>query len=54
MPISGHKTPKTFMDYIMLSSEEIANELKLTNFLNSPLAMTNQIASMSKKEGDMW
>ena len=36
--VSGHKTQKTFMDYIKLSSEEIADE----------------IASMSKKESDMW
>jgi len=38
MHVSGHKTQKTFMDYIKLSSEEIAEE----------------IASMSKKESDMW
>ena len=38
MHVSGHKTQKTFMDYIKLSSEEIADE----------------IASMSKKESDMW
>ena len=38
MHVSGHKTQKTFMDYIKLSSEEIADE----------------IASMSKKENDMW
>ncbi|MBD5379674.1 MAG: hypothetical protein HDR74_07295 [Bacteroides sp.] len=29
MHISGLKTPKTFMDYIKLSSEEIADELKI-------------------------
>ncbi|MDE5810116.1 MAG: hypothetical protein K2H59_07560 [Muribaculaceae bacterium] len=28
MHVSGHKTQKTFMDYIKLSSEEIADELK--------------------------
>ena len=38
MHVSGHKPPKTFMDYIQLSSEEIADE----------------IAAMSKKENDMW
>ena len=38
MHVSGHKTQKTFMDYIKLSSEEIADE----------------IAAMSKKENDMW
>ena len=38
MHVSGHKIQKTFMDYIKLSSEEIADE----------------IASMSKKESDMW
>ena len=38
MHVSGHKTQKTFMDYIKLSSDEIADE----------------IASMSKKETDMW
>ena len=38
MHVSGHKTQKTFMDYIKLSSEEIADE----------------IAFMSKKESDMW
>ena len=38
MHVSGHKTQKTFMDYIKLSSEEIADE----------------IAAMSKKESDMW
>lgn len=27
MHVSGHKTQKTFMDYIKLSSEEIADEL---------------------------
>lgn len=37
MHVSGHKTQKTFMDYIKLSSEEIADE----------------IAAMSKKESDM-
>lgn len=26
MRVSGHKTQKTFMDYIKLSSEEIARE----------------------------
>ncbi len=36
--VSGHKTQKTFMDYIKLSSEEIVDE----------------IASMSKKESEMW
>ena len=38
MHVSGHKTQKTFMDYIKLSSEEIADE----------------IAAMSKKECEMW
>lgn len=38
MYVSGHKTQKNFMDYIKLSSEEIADE----------------IAAMSKKENDMW
>lgn len=38
MHVSGHKTQKTFMDCIKLSSEEIADE----------------IAAMSKKENDMW
>lgn len=38
MHVSGHKTQKTFMDYIKLSSEDIADE----------------IASMSKKENDIW
>ncbi len=38
MHVSGHKTQKTFMDYIKLSSEVIANE----------------IAAMSKKENDLW
>ncbi len=38
MHVSGHKTQKTFMDYIKISSEEIADE----------------IAAMSKKENDMW
>lgn len=38
MHVSGHKTQKTFMDYIKLSSEEIADE----------------IASMSKKGNDLW
>ena len=40
MHVSGHKTQKSFMDYIKLSSEEIADE----------------IAAMSKKEkeSDLW
>lgn len=38
MHVSGLKTQKTFMDYIKLSSGEIADE----------------IAAMSKKENDMW
>lgn len=38
MHVSGHKTQKTFMDYIKLSSEEIADE----------------IAAMSKKESGLW
>lgn len=38
MHVSGHKTQKTFMDYIKLSSEEIADE----------------IAAKSKKENEMW
>ena len=38
MHVVGHKTQKTFKDYITLSSDEIADE----------------IASMSKKENDMW
>jgi len=38
MHVSGYKTQKTFMDDIKLFSEEIADE----------------IASMSKKENDMW
>ena len=37
MHVSGHKTQKTFMDYIKLSSEEIADE----------------IVAISKKESDM-
>lgn len=35
--VSGHKTQKTFMDYIKLSSEEIADK----------------IADMSKKDSEM-
>lgn len=38
MHASGHKAHKTFMDYIKLSSEEIADE----------------IATMSKKVSNMW
>ena len=38
MHVSGHKTQKTFMDYIKLSSEEIADE----------------IAEMAKKDNEMW
>ena len=38
MHVCGHKTQKTFMDYIKLSSEEIADE----------------IAEMTKKNNDMW
>lgn len=38
MHVSGHKTQKTFMDYIKLSSEEIADE----------------IAAMSRKDSEMW
>ena len=38
MHVSGQKTQKTFMDYIKLSSEEIADE----------------IAAMSKKKNEMW
>lgn len=38
MHVSGHKTQKTFMDYIKLSSEEIADE----------------IATASKKDSEMW
>ena len=35
MHISGHKTQKTFMDYIKLSSEEIADEMKLADELEA-------------------
>ncbi len=38
MHVSGHKTQKTFMDYIKLSSEEIADE----------------IATASKKDVEIW
>lgn len=38
MHVSGHNPQKTFMDYIKLSSEEIADE----------------IAAMSKKDNGMW
>lgn len=38
MHVSGHKTQKTFMDYIKLSSEEIADE----------------IAERTKKYTDLW
>lgn len=38
MHFSDHKTQKTFMDYIKLSSEEIADE----------------IAAMSKKDSEIW
>ena len=38
MHVSGHKTQKTFMDYIKLSSEEIADE----------------IAARTKKDSEMW
>ena len=31
MHVSGHKTQKTFMDYIKLTSEEIADEMKLAD-----------------------
>ena len=30
MHVSGHKTQKTFMDYIKLSSDEIADEINAT------------------------
>ena len=38
MHVSDHKPQKTFLDYIKLSSDEIADE----------------IAVMSKKDGEMW
>ncbi len=38
MHVSDHKTQKIFMDYIKLSSEEIADE----------------IAARTKKDGEMW
>lgn len=38
MHVSGHKTQRTFMDYIKLSSEEIADE----------------IAARTKKDSEMW
>lgn len=38
MHVSGHKTQKTFMDYIKLSSEEIADET----------------AERTKKDADLW
>ncbi len=38
MHVSGHKTQKTFMVYIKLSSEEIADE----------------IATRTKKDSEMW
>ncbi|MDD6908559.1 MAG: hypothetical protein PUJ15_07690 [Bacteroidaceae bacterium] len=38
MHVSDHKPKKTFLDYIKLSSDEIADE----------------IAVMSKKDGEMW
>ncbi|MCM1320236.1 MAG: phage tail tape measure protein [Muribaculaceae bacterium] len=38
MSVSGHKTQKTFMDYIKLSSEEIADE----------------IVALAKKGNEMW
>ncbi|MCM1142347.1 MAG: hypothetical protein NC221_01685 [Duncaniella sp.] len=38
MSVSGHKTHKTFMDYIKLSSEEIADE----------------IAALAKKDNEIW
>ena len=33
MHVSGHKTQKTFMDYIKLSSEEIADDLNMGEIL---------------------
>lgn len=38
MPARDHTLPKTFMDYIKLSSEEIADE----------------IAARTKKDSEMW
>lgn len=38
MQVSGHKKQKAFMEYIKLSSKEIADE----------------IAAMSKKENEIW
>ena len=38
MHVSGHKTQKTFIEYIKLSSDEIADE----------------IAAMSAAESEMW
>lgn len=35
MHVSGHKTQKTFMDYIKPSSEEIAEEMKLADELEA-------------------
>ncbi len=32
MQVIGHKTQKTFMDYINLSSEEIADDLRMGEF----------------------
>ena len=39
MHVSGHKTQKTFMDYIMLSSEEITNEMKVADELEAQVRL---------------
>ncbi|MDE6449840.1 MAG: hypothetical protein K2L41_07135 [Muribaculaceae bacterium] len=65
MHVSGHKTQKTFMDYVKLPSEEIADEMKLADELDAQVWLSpgvrwrshqdsSQIAAMSKKENDMW
>ena len=35
MHVSGHKTQKTFLDYIKQSFEEIADEMKLADELDA-------------------
>ena len=39
MHVSGHKTQKTFMDYIKPASEEITNEMKVADELEAQVRL---------------
>ena len=55
MHVSGHKTQKTFMDYIKLSSDEIADEIDANvNGTKEEVFWPTSLCILAKTPTDSW